>query len=377
VSRGTTAPWGARLGRSVLALALVAVLASAAAQPLVRVLLTETTSGVTVAFEGPHRGAVDGRPFVTPFALAWPVEVDGERLLVDGHAVGRQLDLAPDVGLLAFDGRRFRGTLRLLAHDGRLLAINVLDVESYLRGVVPAEMQASWPMEALKAQAVAARSYILAHVDPTGHYDICATTDCQVYRGADAEHPRTDAAVAETAGLVLTFDGRFARTYYHSDSGGVIASAQEVWGMSLPYLKAFQDVRSDGPHRRWEQTLDPAVIARSLAGTGRSVGAVRRVRVLALSESGRVARLEIVGDAGSLTLQGIDARLQARGWGLRSTRFQMVGDLVARGEGWGHGVGMSQYGARELALAGHSFGQILGFYYPSTALQRVTTVAER
>jgi stage II sporulation protein D len=345
------------------------------AQPLVRVLLTETRSGVHVEFDGPHRGAIDGRPFATPFPLAWPVEVRGDRLVLDGRDVGRQLDLAPEEGMLRFDGRRYRGSLRLLAVDGRVLAINVLDLESYLRGVVPAEMQASWPMEALKAQAVAARTYTLVNVDHDAAYDVCATTDCQVYRGAEAEHPRSDAAIAETTGLVLTYDGMFARTYYHSDSGGVIASASEVWGMPIPYLQAFQDVSANGPNRRWDERLDPAVVASSLAAIGQGVGTVRRVRVTALSESGRVARLEVVGDAGSTVLAANLARTQARAWGLRSTRFQMIGDLVARGEGWGHGVGMSQYGARELAAAGHGFAQILGFYYPRTALQRVATVA--
>jgi stage II sporulation protein D len=361
-----------------LALALVWVLLAPAAlaQPLVRVLLVETSESVRVSFDGPHRGAVDGRPFATPFALGWPVEVRGDQLVLDGNEIGRQLDLAPEQGMLRFDSQRYRGALRLIADDGRILAINVLDLESYLRGVVPAEMQASWPMEALKAQAVAARTYTLVNVDHGAAYDVCATTDCQVYRGADAEHPRTDAAIAETTGLVLTYDGTFARTYYHSDSGGVIASGAEVWGTARPYLQAFQDVASNGPHRRWEHALDAGAVASSLAAIGRGVGTVRRVRVLASSDSGRVARVEVIGDGGSTVLVGITALTQARRWGLKSTRFQMVGDLVARGEGWGHGVGMSQYGARELAAGGHGFAQILAFYYPHTAMQRVATVAE-
>jgi stage II sporulation protein D len=365
-------PWRASLALLALLVAPVAL-----AQPLVRVLLLEATDVVHVAFDGPHRGAIDGRPFATPFPLTWPVAVEGDRLVMDGREIGRQLDLAPEEGMLRFEGRRYRGTLRLLASAGRVLAINVLDLESYLRGVVPAEMQANWPLEALKAQAVAARSYTLVNVDHEASYDICATTDCQVYQGAESEHPRSDLAVAETTGLVLTYGGTFARTYYHSDSGGVIASAAEVWGTALPYLQAFQDVPANGPHRRWDHRLDPAVVAASLASIGRSVGPVRRVRVLAVSESGRVARLEVTGDAGTVVLEGHAARTQARSWGLRSTRFQMAGDLVARGEGWGHGVGMSQYGARELALAGHGYAQILGFYYPATALQRVATVALR
>jgi stage II sporulation protein D len=109
-------------------------------------------------------------------------------------------------------------------------------------------MQASWPLEALKAQAVAARTYTLLHIDGRRAYDVCATVDCQVYRGREVEHPASDAAVAATAGEVLTFRGAFARTYYHADSGGVIASSAEVWGSEIPYLQAFQDVASGGPH---------------------------------------------------------------------------------------------------------------------------------
>jgi stage II sporulation protein D len=356
---------------------LLALGASAGAQPLVRVLLLETTGTVLVEIDGPHRGAVDARSFATALGLSWPVGAHGDDVVVDGRAVGALLELAADAGELRVDGRRYRGALRLLASAGRLLVINVVDLEHYLQGVVPAEMQASWPLEALKAQAVAARTYVLANLHPAGAYDVCATSDCQVYRGADAEHPRSDRAVAETSGLVLTFGGTFARTYYHADSGGVIASAGEVWGTPLPYLQAFRDVVADGPHRRWDHHLDPLVVARSLATGGYAVGEVRRVRVTAFSESGRAARLEIVGDAGTVVLTGAPLRHQARAWGLRSTRFQMAGDLVARGEGWGHGVGMSQYGARQLALSGHTFTQILGFYYPQTALQRVNPLAAR
>lgn len=373
--RGTLSddPWR----RLLVACTVLALAGLASAQPLVRVLLIETRDPVLITLPGAHRGAIDGHAFRTPFALDWPVAADRDRLVVDGREVGRQLDLAPDDGLLAFDGRRYRGALRLLARDGRVLVINVVDLESYLRGVVAAEMQASWPLEALKAQAVAARTYTLANVDHGASYDVCATTDCQVYRGAGAEHPRADQAIAETTGLVLTYGGAIARTYYHADSGGVIASSAEVWGTARPYLLAFQDVASDGPYRRWETRLDPAVVAASLHASGHRVGAVRRVRVLEFTESGRVRRLEVTGADGTTVLAGVAAREQARAWGLRSTRFHMAGDLVVRGEGWGHGVGMSQYGARQLALAGHDFTQILGFYYQGTALQRVATVAAR
>lgn len=363
------------LNATLLAL-LATLLASAHAQPLVRVLLAEGSPDAVVAFAGPHRGAVDGRPFATPFPLAWPVAAVGGRLLVDGHDVGQVLDLFGDDGV-TWDGRRYRGSLRLVADGDAVRVLNVVDLESYLRGVVPSEMMPSWPTEALRAQAVAARTYTLAYLDPEAAYDVCATDECQVYRGRDAEHPASDAAVADTAGEVLTFAGAIARTYYHADSGGVIASAAEVWGRDIAYLQAFQDVASDGPHAAWTVRLDGARLGASLRALGRDVGGVQRLVVLATSASGRVVRAEFVGSAGRTVLDGAALRSTLRGVGLKSTRFAMVGDLTARGEGWGHGVGMSQYGARALALQGYGYTQILGFYYPETVLQRMVTQAER
>jgi stage II sporulation protein D len=362
--------------RYVGLLALLWVGSWAQAQPLVRVLLADDLAEARVVFAGPHRGAVDGRAFATPFPLSWPIAAAGGELTVDGHPVGRVLELTADAGV-AWDGRTYRGSLRLLADGDRVRVVNVVDLEAYLRGVVPSEMVPTWPGEALRAQAVAARTYTLVHLDPEAAYDVCATDECQVYRGRDAEHPATDAAVADTAGLVLTYAGVFANTYYHSDSGGVIASSAEVWGRDLPYLQAFQDVAADGPHRTWTARLAPDQVARTLRAVGRDVGTVQRMSVLATSASGRALRAEFVGSSGRTVLEGLTLRTALRGWGLKSTRFTMTGDLTVRGEGWGHGVGMSQYGARELAWQGYAFAQILGFYYPDTALQRVTTQALR
>lgn len=358
-------------------LLLAALLAAAAhAQPLVRVLLAEGLSEARVAFAGPHRGEVDGRPFATPFPLTWPVAAVGGRLAIDGREVGHTLELVGDDGVV-WDGRRYRGALRLVADGDRVRVLNVVDLESYLRGVVPAEMMPSWPREALRAQAVAARTYTLAYLDPEGAYDVCATDECQVYRGRDAEHPATDAAVADTAGQVLTYGGAFARTYYHADSGGVIASAAEVWGGEIAYLQAFRDVDADTPHRAWTTRLDGGRLGADLRALGRGVGTVQRITVVATSASGRVVRAEFVGSGGRTVLEGAALRLTLRSAGLKSMRFAMAGDLTARGEGWGHGVGMSQYGARALALQGHGYAQILGFYYPDTVLQRVATQAAR
>lgn len=336
----------------------------------VRVLLARQGEALVTAL-GSHRGVVDGDvAFTVRAPLSWPVRASAGALWVDGREVGASFGIEMIDGLVEFDGSRFRGSMLLLASGDEMLVINRLDLESYLRGVVPSEMSASWPLEALKAQAVAARSYTMTSLDPDAAYDLCATVDCQVYRGVDAEHARTDQAVRDTAGVVVSYAGATARTYYHSDSGGVVASSREVWGSSVPYLVAVTDAPANTPHRSWQLRLEGTSVGAVLAAAGHEVGTVTNLRVVALTESGRVSELEVTGTGGSVVLRGSRLTDQARAWGLKSTRFRVQGGLVVSGDGWGHGVGMSQYGARALAAAGMDFGRILAFYYPNTGLMR-------
>ena len=357
-------------GRLVAALLLMFSVTSALGQTI-RVLLAEVDAG-EVRLDTAHRGFVDGAPrFETAYGLHWPFGVDDGTLMVDGRPVGGSLAIEPEGEGFTFEGRRYRGSVTLTAHEDAVRVVNLLPLDDYLRGVVPSEMHAGWPLEALKAQAIAARTYTLSSLDPGRGWDICATEACQVYEGRDAEHARADHAIAETAALVLTHDGRFARTYYHADSGGIIASSAEVWGSRAPYLVAIQDVSTSTPFRRWRHTIDGDAVRATLTARGLDVGSVTRIRVTGTSESGRAARLEIQGTRGSTELTGTVLTDAIRGWGLRSTRFRMVGDMVAEGDGWGHGVGMSQYGARALAASGYAYWQILAFYYPGTMLQRL------
>ena len=357
----------ARLAAAVLVLCS----ASAALGQTIRVLLAEVPSG-EVRFETAHRGFVDGAPrFDTAYGLLWPFSAADGILRVDGRTVGASLAIESEGEGFAYDGRRYRGSVTLTARGDAVRVVNLLPLDDYLRGVVPAEMHAGWPLDALKAQAIAARTYTLSSLDPDRDWDICATEACQVYEGRDAEHARADQAIADTAALVLTHGGRFARTYYHADSGGIIASSAEVWGSRVPYLVAIQDVATATPFRSWRHTIDGEAVRTTLGVRGLDVGTVTRVRVTGTSESGRAARLEIQGTRGSAELAGTILTDAVRGWGLRSTRFRMVGDLVAEGDGWGHGVGMSQYGARALAASGYAYWQILAFYYPGTLLQRL------
>lgn len=366
----TGADMAKRLGRPLAILAAAALTASASAGATVRVLLAVVPSA-TVTAQGAHGGRTgDGHAFHSPTGLTWPVTLVGERLVADGHRLGGRFTLTGDGAPLAFGGHRYRGSLELIAGAGGIEVVNALDVESYLRGVVPAEMAAGWPMAALEAQAVAARSYALSLEGSHGDYDLCATVSCQVYRGIDAENARSDAAVRATAGVVVTYAGSVARTYYHADSGGVTASSGEVWGTPLPYLVARPDAQAGAGVDRWQVRIPPALAQTGLSRLGLSVGGVNGLRVVERSASGRVDGLEVLGSAGSVSLTRSQLSSLAPLWGLRSMRFSLTGPLTVSGEGWGHGVGMSQDGARALAEQGYDYTQILGYYYPNTRLVR-------
>ncbi len=355
----------------IFLLLFAASFANAQQMVYVRVLLGEVPGSLSVSMSGGHNIYIDGvqRSF-TNLGMTWPVQAINSQLYIDGQMVGRSLTLEPLNGnLMTWDNTYYRGALRLTASGNTFRIINVVDLESYLRGVVAAEMPGSWPLEALKAQAVAARTYVLYSMQPTEDYDICATTDCQKYSGTAKEHPASDQAVYETSGQVLTFGGAFAKTYFHSDSGGVIASSKEVWGGEAGYLVAHNDVAYDTPHRNWEKVLESLTVANILAAYGKNVGTPNAMRIISYTASGRVWELEVTGSSGSVTLSGTSLTKMLRDMGLKSTHFEMTGSLSMRGSGFGHGVGMSQYGAKFLSGQGYAYSQILGFYYPGTALQ--------
>lgn len=344
--------------------------AVAQAGPIVRVLLEDGRQKVAVEVDGPHEVRTVRGSFRSGATLAWPLDLVGGEIRSHGLLVGSWIEFMPEDGVVRRDGSAYRGGLRVEVADDGLRVVNLVDLEAYLRGVVPSEMSAVWPVEALKAQAVAARSYTLASLDRDAPYDVCATDRCQVYRGMAVEHPRTDAAVRETEGIVIAWQGRPAVAYYHSDSGGIVASSAEVWGRALPYLRVLRDVPVSSPHRGWSAVIAPARLAAALAAEGRTIGTPSRLTILDRSASGRVAEAAFEGSAGSVVVTGPTLVRVLRSAGLRSTRFDMIGALQVRGDGWGHGVGMSQYGARAMALQGYDYGRILAYYYPGVGLQR-------
>ena len=256
--------------------------------------------------------------------LAAGKQVIGPGLKVQAKGAKRKVKLTgvveflPGAEPLRLD-RRYRGSIRVDVQGGRLRVINVVGLEPYLYGVVPAEVPDDWSAEVLKAQAVAARSYALATRKTVGDFDLYADTRSQVYRGVDEEEDSTNQAVDETAGEVLLYGGRVVTTYFHSTSGGRTASIADVWPRSrpVPYLVSVDDpYDSLSPHHVWGPVAVPAArLDRVLKAPGR----LTDVRT-SVNPSGRVDMVNGVGSLGEAGMRATDVR---RALGLRSTWFRI------------------------------------------------------
>jgi stage II sporulation protein D len=241
------------------------------------------------------------------------------KLKVDGEDKPRALPgplvFQPGAEPLALK-RRYRGSIQVDAVGTSLRAVNLVGLEQYLYGVVPSEMPYTWLPEALKAQAVAARSYALA-TRKNGAFDLYPDTRSQVYLGLDHERPSTNAAVDATAGKVVLYEGQVAKTFFFSTSGGRTASAEDVWGEAVPYLVSVPDpYDSISPYHDWGPfTFTGAKLARALKLPGRVVDLQPE-----LNASGRIKTLTVVSTKGSIAVPGIDLRKRL---GLRSTWFSV------------------------------------------------------
>jgi len=385
--------------------------------PALRVLLQEGPQIELSAVEQPLQlrdGA--GQPLAllapgqTLVVQSDPQQGTALRLLLDGvalPAVTGALWLEPMApgSLVLLQQRRYRGRLQLLRQGAGLRAINHVSLETYLPSVVGSEMPASWPQSALRAQAVAARTYALRQRRPAEAFDLRATVSSQVYRGVESETDTTREAVAATRSQVLTYGGSLIEAVFHSSSGGTTEASGDLWAQQLPYLVAVRDFDDHSPVRSWSERFGPDQLSRSFAETG----GLLNLQVLGRTTTGRLRQVRIEGPRGTLVLSGAQLRQRL---GLRSTLVQLelvrtsdpVGSpeqqpqqpqqpqqsvlplpplpplqwaepqapaavtLVISGRGFGHGIGMSQWGAYGLARRGADHNAILSHYYPGTQL---------
>jgi len=276
---------------------------------------------------------------------------------------------------IRMNGREYPATLEIVRNGEGLAIVNELRLEDYVVGVLRAETSERWPAETLRAQAIVARTYAayLRASSGTKPYHIVATTAHQVYAGhVPASSPIWD-AVRDTAGQVLLWDGELFPAFYHSTSGGYTEDPRSVFAArNMPALKPVRDEFSGAaPHFYWSLDLKLTDLSSILRRNGSDVGTVTAIEVTERTQSLRVASLAVHGTRGSARLRGNDFRRMVGYETIKSTLFAVALDgSVARfsGRGYGHGVGMSQWGAKGMAEQGYTAEKILEYYYPGTTL---------
>ncbi len=356
----------------------------------------------------------------------------GRRILAP---LPQQIDIQPRdlADITTINDRPYRGRVLVDLSGGEPQVVNELRLADYLASVVGSEIPPSWEVEALKAQAVAARNYALRQLDPSADYDICDSQFCQAYGGVASEYPSTIQAVRETSGVVAMYEGDLIAAYYASNMGDHTTSAVDVWGRDVPYLRGVpspSDVEAlsvswGAAGYRWTRAIPLHRLAELKTASG-VLGELGEVRVVRSAQSGQPAEVELLGSQGAVTLSGDAIRitlglpsafaefrtvpaerlvllnptsrrvaaLQADGFSMEQRRrslafdqapadvqlvrgtldvveFRLPPRLVVNGRGFGHGVGMSQWGAQGLAKDGYSFDQILTHYYQGVVIERV------
>ncbi|BEP29130.1 SpoIID/LytB domain-containing protein [Helicovermis profundi] len=331
-----------------------------------------------------------------------------------------------DSNFLDTDKYSYRGGIgaKNVVNSG-ISIINYIYIEDYLYGVVPNEMSSSWPLESLKAQAVAARNYSYSHLNKHIEYgfDICDSTDCQVYSGTKKEAEGSSFAVDLTKGELLLYNNTLVEAYFHSNSGGHTESSENIWSSVVPYLRGVKDNYSlNEPNSIWSKTFTPEEIEKKLADRSIYIGKLEDVTINHKSENGRVLSISFKGSNTNVELKKEKIRsifgyniiksiwysvikdnevsiinsmnygkislkkvtlLSANGKTNSNNKYYQVfnGNIKKKiysssnsytfeGKGYGHGLGMSQWGAKKMAEEGYTYEQILSHYYTDTVLNK-------
>ncbi|TGJ98199.1 SpoIID/LytB domain-containing protein [Leptospira langatensis] len=278
---------------------------------------------------------------------------------------------------LEYKGRKVRGEI-LLQPDksGSFLVINRIPLEEYLFAVVPSEVPAGWPLEALKAQAICSRTYAVREIlnKRNADYDVEATVNSQAYAGMDKENPKTTQAVRDTEGVLAIYDEDPIHMFFHSNSGGKTETPDQVWGgKRLPYLESVSSKFDEaGDNFVWKDILSQERMDSNLSSLG--VGSVQSIQVLSRTPSGRVDLLEVIGKQGTSKIKGKEFR-NLLGASVKSLRFGIKRDhegFLIKGMGSGHGVGLSQWGSFGMAKQNYTYAEILRHYYQGIEFARIT-----
>ncbi len=369
----------------------------------IRIAIETSAKSGTMSATGPWQVAQSDVIQPMNGATEFPLSFDSARIRQIAPAMRTEMFIQPVGGsVLTWNGKKYRGELVITQTDSGFLVVNRLPMDSYLRGVVPLEIgnRTAAEFAAVQAQAVAARTYAYKHLTSSRAFDMYATVQDQVYGGVDAEKPQADTAILTTRDVVVLYNGQPITTPYHSTCGGSTAAVSEVWydQPDQPYLRPVSDripgtnnfYCDSSPRFSWTQSYDAAglraVMEKYLAAYTKAPkngpGKITDIREQGRTPSGRIAALTVQTESGSYTLRGNDIRFVLRdpkGAILNSTYFSFtketsggeVSSLNVNGRGYGHGIGMCQWGAIGRARAGQNYRTILETYYPGTTIGRI------
>lgn len=345
----------------------------------VRVLIVEAAEAATIECTGPIEVVRDG---AVVEEMEGPsknrVSVVGGRIMIGGtrHPGAEVAVRAKGAELLRVGKYSYHGRMRVVKNGGKIDVVNDVDLEEYVTGVVPYEIGARSPLEALKVQAVCARTFVWRRLDRTGkrHFDVHCDVRDQVYRGHLAYKSEVPRAVRYTEGMILTWRGEPITTYYHSTCGGKTESEAEWLDKkeSIPPLAGAEcGFCEKGKYKNWTVEFSEEEIRKAFGVSSE----IQSIRTAGESKSGRAKEIRMVYGLGrTKTVQATSFRLKLSPMTFRSTWITSIekkGEkFVFRGHGWGHGVGMCQVGVIEMAQQGKSYLEILERYYPGTSVER-------
>jgi stage II sporulation protein D len=335
----------------------------------VKVLIKKTVSPVRISAAGGIR--------VTDLVKGTiEHESNVDRSVFSRDSVKSSLRVLSSTGIIDIDGTQYRGMAEIHNVMGSLHIVNVVKIEDYLCSVVPGEISVSWPIEAIRAQAVAARTYAYYHImkRQSDLYDLDATNASQVYKGISVENDATTAGVRDTEGQIMVYENQPILAFFHSTCGGSTVDNDMVWsGEKIPYLAGREcKYCKDSPYYRWTEDMPLVEVKQVIATRYPSVGRIEGIRFA--KKNGRVVDAIVRHNSGQIRMTGNEFRMIFPEKKIKSMYFdaRKIGhSLHVSGRGWGHGVGMCQFGMKGMAHRGANYRQILTYYYRGIAIESV------
>lgn len=347
----------------------------------IRVLVMKSEQPLILGITGQY--AV--KDFLTKKNISISSDLNGVRMLdqagklkIAGVSFPDQIEIhSLGTHRIKLNDRFYRGFLNVTRHqDGFLSIVNVVPLDDYLYGVLMKEVGEWWPAEALKAQAVAARTYAMYQMQTQAkqNFDVFNNQFSQMYGGANSENPRGNSAVDETRGQVLTYDNRIFPSFYHATCGGMTRPASDLWDISIPPLNGGVECQSCwfSPHYSWDASFSLSEIKQSLSNFLQDfTGPITNIEVSEVTPYHRVKKLILTDGSAQREVPSKNFRANLGSERVRSETFEIYikgSEARLKGHGWGHGVGMCQWGALGMSIFRKKYTDILSFYYPDSVL---------